>query len=143
MARRSPFNARYTEPGKKGGSTRKSASSMKPKRAAGEVAGRKSATAKPAVKRKPWQLPSSPEIKKWRRVWWVFMGVAILSAASILVPPVKGSTDLQRISLAIEVSGLAAALYIDFAIVRKLRKELIAGAKSGKKVGASGTGKDA
>lgn len=116
---------------------------MKPKRAAGEVSGGKPAVAKPKVKRRPWQLPTSPEIKKWRHVWWVFMGVAMLMAASVFVPPVKGSPDLQRWALAIEIGALAAALYIDFAVVRKLRRELIAGAKSPKKDGASGNGKDA
>ncbi|MBA4370286.1 MAG: hypothetical protein C0418_01755 [Coriobacteriaceae bacterium] len=134
MARRSAMNERYRKDAQIG-KTRRSAASAKPKRAAGEVAAR--GAAKPKGGGKGARVPfDPPEARPWRLRWWVFIALALLSAATAFIPQVRANASLQRASLAIEVGALVAALYIDFFIIRKIRREALAADKSGGKPAA-------
>lgn len=121
MARRSPTNPRYQKDAKVG-STRRSASSAKPKRPAGEMSGAE----KPGPAKGKLGLPTSPEIKKWRKIWYALFAGALAAAGSIFIQPLREAVpSWPNIALGVEVSLLGAAIYIDMAIIRKLRKELV------------------
>lgn len=143
MARRSPMNPRYGKDAKVGG-TRRSASSAKPKREIGQApAGApKPAAPKPARPSLRDAVPTSPEIKKWRTVWWVLFGVMLADAAiSNFIPAVNQSPVAMQVTFAILLASFAGSIYIELVIIRRLRKELIAEMKAGKKPGTK-SGKD-
>lgn len=131
MSQRSYANDRYRK-GANIGSTRKSAAKAKPVRKQGSVEAVK--PVKPKKKdeiAKDWSgLPTSPEIKKWRTVWWVLLLTALaVIAASWALPEVRADERLvSGASVAVLVLSLAAIL-IDVVVIRKLRKELIAKAE--------------
>ena len=125
MARRSYANDRY-RPEAKVGSTRKSASKAKPVRKQGEVA----SSVKPKAKKGPdtdWSgLPTSPEIKKWRRIWWgLLLGGLAIIGLSYAVPGARANTGVQSAVLGIVLAMSGAAVYIDLRIIRKLRMQLM------------------
>lgn len=139
MARRSVMNDRYRVEQK--GHTRKSASSAKPKREAGTA----TAPAKKPVakKRSFWSratggqsssktatpVPSTPEMKRLRRIWWVFMGFAIVIAFG-MVPIAKYKIGwLDTLLFALYAVALGGALYLEFGPLRKARLAAVAAAK--------------
>jgi hypothetical protein len=144
MSQRSYTNDRYRKDAKIG-STRKSASKAKPIRKQGSV---ESATpaGKPKKTKDPNKdfagLPTSPEIKKWRRVWWALLlgGLALISVAA-LVPGLRENNTVQSAVFALVLGASVTALFIDLRIIRKLQKELIA--KVGKKKSSKHADKDA
>lgn len=142
MTQRSYSNDRYRKDAKLG-STRKSAAKAKPVRKQGT-----GTSAKPAGKAsksssgpaKDWSgLPTSPEIKKWQRLWWVLLGGGlVLVGLGSFVPAFRESRTAYTAILMAVTASAGAALYIDLKIIRKLRNELIAGAKKSSKHDAKG-----
>jgi hypothetical protein len=128
MSQRSYANDRNRK-GAKVGSTRKSAAKAKPVRKQGSAisSGSSSKPKKKAEVEKDWSgLPTSPEIKKWRRVWWVLLlsGLGAIGV-SYLVPELRtDQTVLKVVSAAVLVLSVAAIL-IDVVVIRKLRKDLM------------------
>ncbi len=113
MARRSATNPRYQKHAKVG-STRRSASSLKPKRPVGD--------AKPKAKgRRREPLPMTPEIRRWRRIALIAMGIGVAFALGIFIPGVKENRTIAMLLLAAEITAFGVALYIDWVIVRPLR----------------------
>ncbi len=128
MSQRSYSNERYRKDAKIG-STRKSAAKAKPVRKQGTVETVKADTAKkaPAGPEKDWAgLPTSPEIKKWRRVWWVLLltGIALV-ALGYLVPELRDNESAQRIIAMVVLAASMTAVTIDLVVIRRLRKQLI------------------
>lgn len=127
MGRRSPNNARYRKDAQVG-STRRSASSAKPKREAGKVAAGAGTSSKPS---KP-VYADPPEVKKWRIAWAILLGVALIPVAYVLGPqaltwlgagpgwPVNPL--FAQWGLYFEMAALGGALYIDFAVIRKIQQ---------------------
>lgn len=143
MTQRSFSNERYRKDAKIG-STRKSAAKAKPVRKVGDATSTK-ASAKPAEKKrterdpnKDWAgLPTSPEINRWRRVWWVLLlsGLALITF-TYAVPSLRENARLGSIISLVVLALSGAAIYIDLVIVRRLRKPLLdAMKKPGKKSG--------
>jgi hypothetical protein len=136
MARRSAMNQRYQKDAKVG-STRKSASSSKPKREAGSYT---AASTKKAPEKKKQSffspLPTSPEIKKWRRVWYGLLALAVVSYALTLYAQKINNEILLTIALAVELGAVAVAVGLDLVVIRKLRNQVMADLKAGKKGGA-------
>lgn len=142
MSRRSATNARYRKEAQIG-STRRSASSMKPKRESGATAApaKKKAAARP-------KYVDPPEVRKWRIAWAAFLGMALVPVTYVLGPSalkwagISGwpvDQAIARYGLYFEMAALAAALYIDFAIIRKIQ----AAARDPKKAGDKYSEKDA
>jgi len=135
VSQRSYSNDRYRK-GATVGSTRKSAAKAKPIRKQGSASASGTSKSKPKGSdvEKDWSgLPTSPEIKKWRRIWWALLlgGLAMIGLV-YLVPELRVSTSIQS-GVSIVVLALSlAAVFIDLRVIRKLRNELIA-QTSGKK----------
>ncbi|MDO8950651.1 MAG: hypothetical protein Q8S43_00870 [Actinomycetota bacterium] len=131
MARRSASNERYQKNAKIG-STRRSASSSKPKREAGSMA---TASKKPEKKKERLfsPLPTSPEIKKWRRIWYALLALAVASYAITLYAQSIKSELMLTIALAVELGAVAVAVGIDLIVIRKLRNAVMAEQKAAKK----------
>ena len=137
MARRSAMNDRYRVEQK--GHTRKSASSAKPKREAGTTA---TTAKKPAKSAKPklfgkgparepvGAIPSTPEMKKMRRYWWIAMGVAIVIAVAMVPISKYKNSALDSALFGLYAVALSAALYLEFGPLRKMRREAVAAAKA-------------
>ncbi len=128
MSQRSYSNERYRKDAKIG-STRKSAAKAKPVRKQGTVETVKADTPKKVSSgpEKDWTgLPTSPEIKKWRRVWWVLLltGIALV-ALGYLVPELRDSENTQRIIAMVVLAASMTAVTIDLVVIRRLRKQLI------------------
>lgn len=128
MSQRSYGNDRYRKDANIG-STRKSAAKAKPVRKQGTVeVSSPSAKPKKPGQEKDWAgLPTSPEIKKWRRVWWVLLlsGLALIGG-SYAIPELR---DNEAVLKAVSIAVLAfsmAAIAIDLVVIRKLRKDLMA-----------------
>lgn len=134
MSQRSYSNERYRK-GANVGSTRKSAAKAKPIRKQGSVEVTKSVKSKKKDEvEKDWSgLPTSPQIKKWRTVWWVLLlaGLAAI-AASWALPEIRNNERLVSIVSIVVLLLSSAAILIDIVVIRKLRKELIA--TTGKKL---------
>lgn len=132
MTQRSYANDRNRK-GAKIGSTRKSAAKAKPIRKQGTatVSAGTSKSTDSRKERKPgtdWSgLPTSPEIKTWRRVWWVLLlgGLAALGIVYV-VPEWRTSEQVLRIVTLVVLACSMTAVGIDFFVIRKLRNELIA-----------------
>jgi hypothetical protein len=127
MSQRSYSNERYRK-GANVGSTRKSAAKAKPVRKQGSV--EVSKTVKPKKKNeieKDWSgLPTSPQIKKWRTVWWVLLLAAlVMIAASWALPEIRNNEQLVSIVSVVVLLLSSAAILIDIVVIRKLRKELV------------------
>jgi hypothetical protein len=138
MAQRSYTNDRYRKDAKIG-STRKSAAAAKPVRKHGTVSS-SAPSSKPKAKKKPegnrdWSgLPSSPEIKKWRRIWWaLLLGGLALIGLGYVIPQIQTNDNAQRIIAAVVLAASLTAVSIDVFIIRKLRKQLIEAEKASHK----------
>lgn len=160
MSQRSQTNDRYRKDADLG-STRKSAASAKPVRRAATIEvgsgkdsgkkkgkdakGLKGVKGSKATKPKaaPVQMPTSPEIKKWRTVWWILLGAAfVLLAIAWFVPALRTNPTANSV-VTIGVFVLCSSgLYIDLVIIRKLRNKIIAEQKNKKpaKVAAKAAG---
>ena len=137
MTQRNYMNDRYRK-GANVGSTRKSAAKAKPVRKQGSVeasssaksdnakAKRAAAAASDGIERDFAGLPTSPEIKKWRRVWWgLLLGGLAMIGVSYVVPELRTDEQvLKLVSLAV-LAMSAAAIAIDLVVIRKLRKEIM------------------
>jgi hypothetical protein len=142
MARRSALNERYQKNTSPAGKTRRSASSAKPKREAGSATSAGAKPKKKAANRPSWReamaaMPSTPEMKRWRWVWIGLILLALVIAAGIaFIPALRGNRTALYVGSALYVASLGGAVYIDFAVIRKLRAQAMAARKpSGKKGG--------
>ena len=136
MARRSPMNERYQKQNAHSGSTRKSASSAKPKRSAGTYSSAAASKA-PDKKKKSWSelVPTTPEIKRWRRIWYVLLAIAVASFGLAYWGQHIENTLLSGVGFAVELVSVGVAIAIDLVIIRKLRAQAVkdqAAAKKGK-----------
>ncbi len=144
MTKRSARNDRYnplTE--EKRGSTRKSASSAKPKReAAGSVyieSTKKTKQQKKAEQRRQEEEQrridaavqerigteiTNDKIKKWRRVWWVALAVAILCTIVSWTARERMPDAASAVIMGLAYVFIIGALYIDLGIIRKERKKI-------------------
>jgi len=135
VSQRSPHNPRYQKNAKLG-STRKSAASAKPKRSAGGPGSSSgSKKQKPKKKRRLIETVTTPEIKRQRKRWWIFMGIALLAAVALVLEPVGGNVTLRSIAMGVWLAGFGTAIYIDWFVVRKLRKAEIERRKKSEKKG--------
>lgn len=127
MSQRS-YNNERNRKGAVVGSARKSAASAKPVRKQGKVDVTKASPAKTkSGVEKDWTgLPTSPEIKKWRRIWWILLlgGIAAV-ALGYLEPELRANEDAQRIIAMVVLAASMAAVTIDLVVIRRLRKQLI------------------
>lgn len=63
------------------------------------------------------------EIKKWRRIWWVFLGLGVvLVFASWFAKDISGIAFI--ISIVLAYAMIAGALYIEFGKINKIRKKM-------------------
>jgi len=128
VAQRSFSNDRYRKDAKIG-HTRKSAAKAKPIRKQGTVEVSSSpAKPKKAGQEKDWAgLPTSPEIKKWRRIWWaLLLGGLALIGVGYLVPELRENSNVQGVIAGVVLGASLLAVTIDLVVIRKLRKQLIA-----------------
>ena len=125
MSRRSYGNDRYRKEANVG-STRKSASKAKPVRKQGTVAAASGAKEKPKQEKDWTGLPTSPEIKKWRRIWWgLLLGGLGLIALGYVVPELRGDARVQSGIVIVVLLASLAAVLIDLLVIRRLRKQLM------------------
>ena len=127
----------------KRGASRKSASSAKPKReAAGSVyieSTKKTKQEKKAEQRRRDEETrrideavqarvggevTNDKIKKWRRVWWVALAIAILCTIFSWTAQERMPTVVTGVVMAFAYVFIIFALYIDLGIIRKERKRL-------------------
>ena len=154
MTQRNPMNKRNLSD-KSSGSSRRSAGSAKPKSKAGASVYQASAKAKKkqqdqkskdkqreerqAAQRRvamlSEQVKDRADYKKWRRIWWIVIVIAIIAVGgswlfSYMVRQGQLPESLSNASGAVSVAGLIigyaaiiAALVIDFRKIRKFRRE--------------------
>lgn len=144
MSRRSVTNARYRKDNV--GSTRKSASAAKPKRDAGDLSA--SSKKKAAPKKGFWATlfapapdagVTSPEMRRLRRYWWVFLGSALAIAVLMYFTQAQAwAKPFQIPMLALYAITLGGALYLEFGPIRKARAAAIAASRGGSKKGGKG-----
>ncbi|MCG2807625.1 MAG: hypothetical protein L6413_05075 [Coriobacteriia bacterium] len=134
MARRSAQNPRYRKDSQVG-STRKSAASAKPKRAAGEVKSHSSA-GKGGTKKKSVRImdPDTPEFRRWRKIWLGLLIAAIIF--SLAAYGLRDQKTVNTLSLAFAYSCLFSAFFIDLTKIRRMRREYMEGLDGGKKKAA-------
>lgn len=147
MTQRSFNNERYTD-NKPKGTTRKSASSVKPKReAAGSVtivtktkaqkdaekeAAKKKRDAKMREANTKYYNPRTPEYKRARRIWALFVVLAIaLSVASFFLMP-RVSDTVSTILIIAAYVCIAIAIGVDLIVIRKIRLKYAAEASQTK-----------
>jgi Flp pilus assembly protein TadB len=140
------MNPRYQKNTAPAGKTKRSASAAKPKREAGAQTGstsvKKSSATKPAQRqslREAWRsMPSSPEMKRWRRIWLALIAAALLVAVVVgFVPGIRDNRTALMAGTVVYVITLGAAVYIDFAVIRPLRNKAVAEQKAAEKKGKS------
>jgi TRAP-type C4-dicarboxylate transport system permease large subunit len=135
------MNARYQKDTGPSGKTRRSASSARPKREAGAQSGSTSAkksARKPARRqslREAWKsMPSTPEMRRWRWIWGGLILLALVVAVAVgFVPGIKDNRNALAVGTVIYVAALGSAIYIDFAVIRKLRAKAIEEQKAAEK----------
>jgi hypothetical protein len=140
------MNERYQKQNAHAGKTRKSASSAKPKREAGTYASSPAKKA-PAKKKSSWSemVPSTPEIKKWRRIWYVLLVIAVAGFGVAYWGQKITNTTMATVGFVIELTAVGIAIAIDLVVIRKLRTEAIkerAAGKKGKSVDKTSTKAD-
>lgn len=138
MAKRNPMNERYQKHTSPAGKTRKSAAAAKPKR------NKPGETSKPAKgsskslsrveqrdkrreaynKRMAMMHPATPEYRRMRRIWWLFLGGAIVlsTVAWLLWSNVENRAFGNYVLVAAYIS-MGIAVWIDWTKLRKLRQE--------------------
>jgi len=129
MARRSPTNERYQKSTAPAGKTRRSAASAKPKRSgesdSAPVKSTGSAKSKPGPTRAGFSAhPPTDEYRKIRRVWWVFMGTAVvLSTASWWIWRQPVDRNIGTAVLALAYASIGVAIWIDWTKMRPMRQQ--------------------
>lgn len=144
MAQRNPLNDRYKGDGPSG-QTRKSASSAKPKKAsaapssernikdlsardqavvrrnAAKTKRRTAATARTTV---PYVVPTSPEYKRYRKIWWILIiiGLALTAVTWAMREWMPEQATISYVVLGIAYVAIVGALLLDFLKIRPLRK---------------------
>lgn len=126
MARRSPLNPRYGKHTAPAGKTRKSAASMKPKRSGSDRAGRDAKRPESSASKRPAMIvhPPTPEYRRWRLVWWLLLGGAIV--LSTLAWWLWRDTATRTIGNWVLAAGYAcifAAITIDWVKLRVMRRD--------------------
>lgn len=149
MTQRNPMNERYQNTGeKKPGKTRKSAASAKPTTKAASSVHIEGKAPKPKgrfarAQRQAQQpkksnssqdryfQPDTPEYRKWRRIWWGLIIVALaFTSLSFFATGLFASRAPMYAMLGVGYAALIAAIIIDVTKVRKIRN---AAASSGSK----------
>lgn len=129
MARRSPTNRRYQKHGAPKGQTRRSAASARPARASGQE---KPVKKKTTVKeRYQSAVPQTPEYKKYRKQWWLALGIGALALVISLILSTEKVAEMagdagKYASLGltfIAFVGIAFAWYVDLKKIRPMLKE--------------------
>ncbi|MCL2332671.1 MAG: hypothetical protein FWC54_04200 [Actinomycetia bacterium] len=156
MTRRSPLNKRYQNEQRSNeptGSTRKSAASAKIKRSTPS-----SKSAKPKTRREKLMasarssqakssssqgrrapVPDTPELKHWRRIWWIMIGAALVTLVpSLILNSMKLSQKppwsyISLVLMLIAVVLVIAVWVLDFRKIRPLTRQAQREAQSGKK----------
>jgi len=162
MARRSPMNNRYQKGTEPKGVARKSAARAKPKRAAGEQNSSASSSGRAANKKSTAtakkgssflrEMPSTPEYKQQRKIWWYCLGASftlLLVSLALGVEQVYsfiglGAEQASTVGLTLTWTAMllvGAAWYLDFKKIRPLVRAFEA-EKAGKKNKASKDDKD-
>lgn len=134
MARRNPMNERYGKHTAPAGKTRRSAASAKPKRAIADAPSAKKRTTPAASKRSRIVMnPSTPEFKKWRRVWWAFLILAmVLSTAAYFMWRDESLRSWGNYVLGAGYAMIFVALGIDWLKLRPMRAEWLKAGGAGK-----------
>ena len=79
------------------------------------------------------QLSDLPEYKKWRRIWWVVIVVAVVACiGAFLVGHMQNINAMDEgvagyltpVLLVLGYGGIIAALFIDLVKIRRMRKDL-------------------
>ena len=136
MTQRSPLNERNTTDKPKG-TTRKSASSAKPKREAAAsvtvVTKTKTKAEKKAERRKEEQKrrardaryynPRTPEYKRMRMYWGICVGVALACAIGSFLLMNNVPTAVTTTLLIASYGAIGIALYIDLVKIRRIRRD--------------------
>lgn len=139
MSQRSPMNERYTTDKPKG-TTRKSASSAKPKREAAAsvtvVAKTKTKAEKKAERKKEEQKqrerdaryynPRTPEYKRMRKYWVACVVVALACSIGSFLLMSNAPAAVTTALLILAYAAIAAALYIDLVKIRRIRRNYAA-----------------
>jgi len=129
------MNERYQKQNAHAGSTKKSASSAKPKREAGSSSPTTTKKKAPEKKKQSWSemVPSTPEIKKWRRIWYVLLAVALVAFGLAYYGQNIHNTLMSSIGFMVELISVGIAIAIDLVVIRRLRNEAIKERAAGKK----------
>lgn len=120
------MNERYGKHTAPAGKTRKSAASAKPKRAISSGTSGSASKAKPAASRGPRVSihPPTPEYKRWRTIWWVLLGSAIvLSTLAWWLWQDDAQRSVGNWVLGAGYAMIFAAIFVDWSKMRPLRKE--------------------
>lgn len=127
MGRRNPMNERYGKYTSPSGKTRKSAASAKPKRAKGSTASSSSKKSSSSSSRRKAALvlhPDTPAYKRMRRVWWSFLGGAVvLSTVAWWLWQEPARRAIGNWVLGAGYALIFAAMYIDWMKLRPMRSE--------------------
>lgn len=79
------------------------------------------------------QLNDMPEYKKWRRIWWIVLVVAVVAVAiSFLIAQLRNTGQIEGqiadtvsiVTLIVGYAGIIGALIIDLGKIRGMRKKL-------------------
>jgi hypothetical protein len=144
MSSRSPYNDRYKTDQK--GTTRRSASSAKPKRAIADLTPSTTTAKKPEKKKglfgggksapRPTvpALTPTPRMKQLRLTWWILWVVALVVAVGILLIQRAGGAvaSLIPIGWGVWLVAMGGAFYLEFLPIRKERAAMIEAAAAAK-----------
>ena len=136
MTQRNPMNERYADEARKG-HARKSAASAKPKTSAASTVTLPSSTKTPKEKKMErkarereaqekdremavkYSRPDTPEYYKWKRFWWIGLGLAI---ALVLGSWLLRSVEPQWISLVVLGLAYVAIIFAFWVDITKIKK---------------------
>jgi hypothetical protein len=133
------MNERYQKDTAPSGKTRRSAASAKPKRTTeGDAPAQKStssAKGKGSSARPSFSIhPPTDEYRKIRRVWWVFMGAAVvLSTVSWWLWRQPMDRNYGTAVLVLAYASIGVAIWLDWTKMRPLRQEWAKEQARGKK----------
>lgn len=126
MARRSPLNPRYGKHTAPPGKTRKSAASMKLKRARAERSDGDGKRPESSASKRPTTIvhPATPEYRRWRSVWWGLLASAIvLSTLAWWLWREEATRSIGNWVLAAGYACIFAAIAVDWVKLRVMRRE--------------------